>query len=99
MTRQVVPLAPVPSQSLSIVLGGQNCAIKVFTLATGTYLDLEANDVPIRRGVICRNRARLLVGREYRGFRGDLRFIDTQGDADPHYAGFGSRWLLIYDPT
>lgn len=99
MTTQVVPLAAVPSQTLSIALAGQNCDISVYTLSTGIYFDLTVNELPITRGVICRNLARLLLDRGYKGFVGDFVFVDSQGVDDPEYTGLGTRWLLIYNDT
>lgn len=96
MTTQVVPLAAVPSQTLSIVLRGQSCAISIFTRTTGIYFDLDADGVTIVRGMICRNEARLLLDRGYKGFVGDFVFVDTQGVDDPIYTGLGARWLLLY---
>lgn len=96
MTTQTIPLSAVPSQTLSIVLAGQNCQIAVYTLSTGLYLDLTADDVVITRTVVCRNRARLLLDRAYKGFVGDLVFVDQQGEDDPLYTGLGTRWLLFY---
>lgn len=96
MTTQVVPLSAVPSQTLSIVLAGQNCAISVYTLSSGLYFDLEADSVVICRTMVCRESARLLLDRGYRGFVGDFVFVDTQGGDDPVYTGLGARWLLLY---
>lgn len=97
MTVQVIPLSAVPAQTLSIVLAGQNCNISVYTLTTGLYFDLEADGVSICRTMVCRDLARLLLDRGYRGFVGDFVFVDTQGDDDPDYTGLGTRFLLLYN--
>lgn len=97
MTTQVVPLDPVPSQSLSISLAGQNCEITLTTMATGLYFTLTADGVSICINMICRNVAQLLLDRGYLGFVGDFAFVDVQADADPDYAGLGSRWFLLYN--
>lgn len=97
MTTQVVPLTAVPTQTLAIVLAGQNCDITVTTLSTGLYFSLTANGEPITLFTICRNLGRLLLDRAYKGFVGDFVFVDTQGVDDPVYTGLGSRWLLIYN--
>ena len=94
---QRVPLAPVPSQTLTVVLNGQNCEIQLRTLATGLYFDLTADGRVITTTVVCRNLARLLLDRAYLGFVGDFMFRDTQGADDPEFAGLGTRWVLIYD--
>lgn len=93
---KMVPLNPVPSQNLQIVLANQACSIDVYTLSTGLYLDLTSDGKVITTTVSCEDGARLLLDRQYLGFAGDLMFIDTQGDDDPVYTGLGSRFLLIY---
>ncbi len=97
MTTQVIPLAPVPTQTLSIVLAGQNCAIEVKTLATGLYFSLSNDGTPVCVNTVCRNLARLLLNRGYTGFVGDFVFVDTQGASNPVYTGLGDRFLLIYN--
>ncbi|HAP27314.1 MAG TPA: hypothetical protein DCR74_17190 [Achromobacter sp.] len=90
-----IPLKPVPSQTLSVLLNGQNCQISVFQKSTGVYLDLYLNNSPIVSAVLCHDRVRL-VRSDYLGFVGDLTFVDTQGHADPEYTGLGSRFVLAY---
>ena len=92
---QTIPLQAVPSQSINVTLNGQDCTIRVYTLDTGLFLDLEASGVPIVSAVICEDRT-LLVRLAYLGFVGDLAFMDTQGTDDPLYSGLGSRWVLLY---
>lgn len=92
---QIIPLSPTPSQTLSVVLAGQNCQINVYEKTTGMFLDLLVANEPIRSCVLCRDRARL-IRQEYLGFVGDLVFYDTQGADDPQYAGLGARFLLAY---
>ena len=36
----IVPLQPVPSQSIKTVLNGQNCVIEVYQEILGLYLNL-----------------------------------------------------------
>lgn len=110
---QTVPLAPVPSQTLSIVLGGQAVSIALYLLGTGDgaamYMDLESNGAPIFTSRIARAFSGLpantppfmTVGEHYRGFQGDLLFIDTQATPtteveDPLPNGLGARWQLVY---
>jgi len=92
---QVIPLSATPSQSLSVVLAGQDCKINVYQRSTGIYLDLLVSNVPIIQGNLCRDRS-LMVRDSYLGFVGDLAFTDTQGLDDPVYSGLGSRFLLVY---
>ena len=40
MTIQTIPIVAVPSQSFTINLNGQSCAINIYQLKTGLYFDL-----------------------------------------------------------
>lgn len=91
-----VPLEAVESQTLSITLNKQPCQISVRENNVNLYFDLVVNSVSILTGKICRNRQRLLLGLEYRGFKGDFLFLDTQGDEQPAWKGLQSRWYLYY---
>lgn len=93
---KTVPLSPVPSQTLQIVLAQQNCQMAVYQKGTHIYLDLALNGSPVLNCRQCVDQGRLLLGRQYYGFVGDLMFIDTQGSDDPLYTGLGSRWILVY---
>lgn len=88
----VVPLNPVPSQTVNVTVGGQVARITVRTLGSLLYFSLEG----VATNRICRNRQRLLIDSQYRGFAGDFEFVDTKGAADPAYWGLGDRWQLVY---
>jgi hypothetical protein len=92
---RTIPLQAVPSQSLSVLLAGQNCQINVYQKSTGMYLDLSINNAPVLTAVMCRDRVRL-IRQTYHGFVGDLVFVDTQGRSDPSYSSLGSRFALVY---
>ena len=91
----VIPLVATPSQTLSVLLGGQNCNIRLYEKSTGVFFDLDVDSTPVASGVICRDRL-MLVRRAYLGFVGDLVFCDTQGTDDPDSTGFGARFQLVY---
>ncbi|KWE25721.1 phage baseplate plug protein [Burkholderia territorii] len=91
----ILPITAKPAQNFSVLLAGQNCQISVYQKTTGMYLDLSVNNAPIKSGIACRDRV-LLIRHAYLGFVGDLTFFDTQGVADPEYAGLGTRWQLVY---
>ena len=91
----IIPLRPIHSQRMSVLLGAQNCQISVYQKSTGLFLDLYKNNEPVATTVLCRDRNRL-VRFAYRGFTGDLAFIDMRGRQDPEYSGLGSRYLLAY---
>lgn len=82
----LVPLSAVASQTLSIVLAGQNCQIAVYQkqpivdeygVAAGLFFDLIVGGVPITNTVRCLDRTPLLLDRQYLGFIGDFWFVDT----------------------
>lgn len=90
-----VPLRPVPTQNLQIVLAGQSCLMRVYQLDYGLFIDMSADDVPVAAGAICQNLNKIVRG-AYLGFAGNLVFWDAQGDSDPVYTGLGSRYTLLY---
>lgn len=92
---QIIPLSNMPAQTISVTLGGQYCQINTYQKRTGLYFDLSVAGVLVVAGVLCLN-ATVLVRAPYLGFSGDLAFFDTQGSADPDYAGVGARFLLFY---
>jgi hypothetical protein len=91
----VIPLAAVPSQTLSVQLAGQDCRISCYAKTTGFYLDLYVAGVLVIGGVLCLDRNRI-VRDIYHGFIGDLGFADMQGTSDPETSGLGSRFILAY---
>jgi len=92
---QIVPLQPIPSQTLGVTLADQSCKLNVYQKAAGLFMDVYVNDTLIIGGVICENINRI-VRSLYLGFIGDFIFIDNQGNADPVYTGLGSRFSLAY---
>ena len=92
---KIIPLQAVPSQSVSVILGAQNCTISVYQKDVGLFFDLSVNGNPVVYGRICRDRVKL-VRSEYLGFSGDLFFADFAGNSDPEYSGFSDRFALVY---
>lgn len=68
-----------------------------FEPITVGFLNLFLNDELVIGGVRCNDR-NVIVREKYRGFIGDLSFIDTHGASDPLPTGLGTRWLLTYWP-
>lgn len=92
---KIIPIQATPAQSLSVVLAGQNCQINLYQKSTGVYLDLYVSNSPIITATICLDSV-LLVRETYLGFIGDLAMVDLQGNSDPVYTGFGTRYVLVY---
>lgn len=95
MAALIIPLAAVASQTLSVLLAGQNCQIAIYQKTTGLFLDLSVNNAPIVTGLICRDRLSM-TARPALAFMGDLFFKDMSGVIDPAYWGLGSRFLLCH---
>lgn len=91
-----IPLAAIPSQTLNIVLDGQDCALAVYWRQERLYLDLTCNGQAIVVGAICENKVNVLQS-EQLYFKGSLHFFDSEGDRPPHYEGLGDRrWALVF---
>lgn len=90
-----IPLKPIPSQALNVVLAQQYCTINLYQKSTGLYFDLLIDNTPIVTCVIVRDRLNL-VSEAYHGFIGNLMIVDLQEKADPQYLGLGERWVLVY---
>lgn len=95
---QVIPLQPLPSQSVTVLLGQQACRIEVAQKNTGMFVNLYVSDALMIGGVVAENRNRI-VRSVYLGFVGDLAFVDTQGTSDPTYDLIGERYFLVYYPA
>lgn len=100
-----IPLQAVPSQTVTALLGNQQCSINVYQKFFGLFLDLyvvpqivsptSVPPQPIVIGEICWN-LNFVVRFAYLGFSGDLAFLDTQGNDNPVFTGLGSRFKLVY---
>lgn len=88
----VIPLQATPNQTLQVTLDGQPARITLRTLGDLMYFSLDG----IVDTRLIRDRVRLLVDAQYRGFRGDFAVIDTRGALDPVFAGLGTRYILVY---
>lgn len=94
-----IPLQTTPNQTLAVTLARQAAQIAVRQNGGNVYFDLTVGGEYIVRTRICRDRQRLLLDAQYRGFIGDFMFVDTQGTDDPVYTGFGdvsARFQLVY---
>lgn len=92
---QNIPIQPIPSQLVKVVLGAQNVQIFIYQKDQGLFIDINSDGVDVVVGVIARD-AVPIICREYMGFIGNIIFVDTQGSSDPTYSGLGSRFSLVY---
>ena len=92
---QLVPVQPIPNQTLQAQLNNQACTLNVYQFAYGVFMDLYVGAQLILAGVPCQNLNRI-VRDLYLGFVGDFVWVDLQGNANPFYTGFGTRFVLAY---
>jgi hypothetical protein len=94
---QIIPLQPLPNQTVTVNLANQACQIDIYQKRTGLFCNFWLNNpaAPTIAGRICLDR-NLIVRDAYFGFSGDLAFVDQHGASDPTYDGIGTRYLLYY---
>lgn len=97
----IIPLQPVPSQTVSVLLSNQQTTLNVRQLTTGLFMDVLINNTQlIIGGVICENQ-NIIIRSLYLGYIGDFAWMDTQpdpiaGPSDPFDTAIGSRFFLGY---
>lgn len=91
----IIPLSPIPSQKLKVVLDDQDCEISVLMRGSNLYLDLTVDGVVIQQGALLLDYVSA-IQIPTRNFSGTLAMVDTQGQAAPRYDGLGRRWKLCY---
>ena len=99
MTDFVIPLPNNNANiSLNVTLSQQTCVINLYQKSTGLFFDLIVNNNPLVTARLCLNQTKLIT-ESYLKFVGQLFFVDTKGNTDPVYTGFGDRYVLIYRDT
>lgn len=97
----IIPLQPVPSQTVNALLSNQQTTINCYQKTTGLFLDVLINNTQlVIGGVICENQ-NVIIRSAYLGYIGDFAWMDTQpdptaGPADPFYTAIGTRFFLGY---
>lgn len=91
----VIPTAAVAAQALTVEPSGQQLLLTFRQLSTGLFADINVGARPVLRGVLCRDRVRL-VRDAYLGVTGDLMWADQQGTSDPTWDGLGTRFVLYW---
>lgn len=91
---QTIPLSSSPNQAVKTIINNQNCLVNIRTQNSGLYFSLSVNGVSIVDNVLCLNGVKL-IRVPYSGFVGELMFIDTEGEENPVYSGFGGRFQLV----
>lgn len=86
MSIVIVPLRPVPNQSVSCVLNGISHTLEINTRRGSLYLTLWRGDAFVLHNRVLRSYAPVDYG---------LQLVDTEGTDEPQYEGLGSRWQLL----
>ena len=90
-----IPIKPVPSQKLSVMLGEQNTTIELAWRSNRLYATVRVGKIDIVCSRLCLNREPI-VREQYRGFVGELYFDDQQGSQDPEFLDLGNRYKLFW---
>lgn len=100
MSLQQIPVQQTANQAFSVVLDERNVQITLRTTETGLYISVLSDGVPVVTGRRCLDRTNLIPAGGYLGMPNSLFFADLQGEADPDFAEFGTRFVLLYgDPA
>lgn len=91
----IIPLSPIPAQTLQVVLADQDCEISLLMRGERMYLDLTVNGVVIQQGAIVQDYVSI-IQKPTDLFSGTLAMVDTLGEAAPSFEGLGDRWQLCY---
>lgn len=98
MTYTIIPLQQQANQDFSCVLDGEQAAITLETTDYGLFMTASYNGVSIASSRLCLDRTDVNSAR-YLGLPQALFFADLQGNSDPVWTGFGTRYVLCYgDP-
>jgi hypothetical protein len=86
MKIMVIPLQPIPNQSVSFPLNGIAYTIDINTLRGELYISVWQAGTYVLRNRALRSYAPVGFG---------LQLADTEGTEDPVYTGLGARWVLL----
>lgn len=90
-----IQLLNEPVQRLRTVVDGQRAQIYLRQKPQGLFVDVNINGVDVVTSSLALDTAPI-VPRDYAGMSGNLMFLDTRGNDDPHYSEFNSRFFLVY---
>jgi len=91
---QVIPLEPIPNQSLTLVLDGNRWSLTIKQAVTSMFADIALNDQPIMQGVRFCVGTPLIPYRYLQGFGNFLLLTDNEDL--PDWQQFGASQQLVY---
>ena len=92
---RIIPLQPIPAQTLQVVLDGQDCTLSFYWRWGRMYADVSVGATPVCKGMLCLHCVKVNINPSI-SFSGSLYFVDTQAQDAPQWEGLNDRWLLIY---
>ena len=81
-----IPLQQVPNQTLGVSLGGSQYELTLNYRLGDMYLSIVKDNVPVIYNRICQNLNPI----------GEFVFVDSIGNENPVYTGFGDRFVLVW---
>lgn len=98
MTTMQIPLSPIPFQTVSAVVNGQNYRVTVRSLGGRLYCSLMVDGERVSDTVAAAAGGKAVPWAQIKA-NTELLWVDTQGTEAPRYEGLGSRWLLTFEET
>lgn len=95
MTYALIALQPQANQAFSCSLDGKLAQITLETTDYGLFATVIYNGAAVATSRACLDRTDINAAR-YLGLPQALFFADTQGQSDPTFDGFGTRYQLCY---
>jgi len=95
MTYTIIPLQQQANQQFSCILDGQSATIELETTDYGLFMTAAYNGVSVAASRLCLDRTNINSA-GYLGLPQALFFADLQGQTDPVWTGFGTRYVLCY---
>lgn len=96
---EIIPLDPIPNQSISIRLDGRRYVIAVKEIGGMMGVTIERDNVMLIDNVRAVAGYPLLPYPYLARDAGNFIFTNTEAGAFPYYADFGTKSLLIYSTT
>ena len=91
-----IPLQQTPNQTLSFQIDRQDIHLSLVTRNNGKlYATIKVGNKLIVANRLCLNLVPL-IGVDYLPIKGNLAFIDKEGNDDPVYTGLNARFIFIY---
>jgi len=95
VTYTVIPVQPQANQSFTCILDNQSTQVTLKTTDYGLFMTVIYAGAAVATSRLCLDRTNINSA-EYNGMPQALFFADLQGQSDPFWTGFGTRYVLCY---